>query len=39
MMQLKAEMIPFIEAEMARCGDVIARAKLENVPHRRCQLR
>jgi len=29
MMQQKAEMIPFIEAEMVRWGDVIARAKLE----------
>ena len=29
MMQQKAEMIPFIEAEIARWGDVIARAKLE----------
>lgn len=29
MMQQKAEMIPFIEAEITRWGDVIARAKLE----------
>ncbi len=29
MMQQKAEMIPFIEAEIARWSDVIARAKLE----------
>jgi tripartite-type tricarboxylate transporter receptor subunit TctC len=29
MMQQKAEMIPFIEAEIVRWGDVIARAKLE----------
>ena len=29
MMQQKAEMIPFIEAEITRWGDVITRAKLE----------
>jgi tripartite-type tricarboxylate transporter receptor subunit TctC len=29
MMQQKAEMIPFIEAEIVRWGDVITRAKLE----------
>lgn len=29
MMQQKAEMIPFIEKEISRWGDVIARAKLE----------
>ena len=29
MMQQKAEMIPFIESEIKRWGDVIERAKLE----------
>ena len=31
MMQQKAEMIPFIESEIKRWGDVIERAKLEAV--------